>query len=90
MGHTCYRQDEKYKESIRKRDNYTCQICGAEGWQVDHIIPFAISHDSSPSNLRVVCRKCNIATRRPRKDKRLPLSEYYAWIETELAGYGRL
>lgn len=80
---TCYRQKEKYKDKIRERDNLTCQLCGEYGWQVDHIIPYAVSHDSSESNLRVLCRQCNTDTRRPRKDAALSYNEWCAWLESE-------
>ncbi len=63
-----YRQNLKYKNMIRDRDNHTCQLCGAPGDTVDHIVPFAVSHDSSPTNLRVLCRSCNLATRRKPKN----------------------
>ena len=82
--HTAYRQHQPYKDRIRAKFNYTCQLCGKEGWQVDHIIPFAVSHDSSEANLRVLCHRCNIATRRPRKNARLPLDQWYASIKAEL------
>ena len=62
-GDSCYRQSEELKEFVRKRDNYTCQLCGEPGWQVDHIIPWAVSHDSTLANLRTLCRACNTATR---------------------------
>ena len=79
-----YRERTKYKDTILERDNHTCQLCGEYGDIVDHIIPWAVSHDSTRSNLRCLCRKCNLATRRPRRDSRLPLSEWYNQIEAEL------
>jgi len=77
----------KLKRFIRERDNYTCQLCGEYGDIVDHIVPWAISHDSSKSNLRTLCRQCNLATRREPKNKRLPLDEWYKDIEVQLASY---
>ena len=59
-----YSQRTQYKRSIRERDNHTCQLCGKEGHIVDHIIPWAINYDSSEGNLRALCRRCNLATRR--------------------------
>jgi len=60
-----YSQVTQYKRSILERDDYTCQLCGNKAEVVDHIIPWAISRDSSKDNLRALCRKCNIETRRP-------------------------
>lgn len=78
---------DSLKKQIRERDNYTCQICGQEGYPVDHIIPWRISHDNSPNNLRTLCRKCNLERRQQRRDARLPLKEYYKYIEAELEKY---
>lgn len=52
------------REEIMRRDHYTCQICGKYmpdevGLQVDHIIPVAKGGKTVPSNLQVLCSKCN-------------------------------
>ena len=52
------------REFIKQRDNYTCQICGKYmpdevGLHIDHILPIAKGGKSVPSNLRVLCSKCN-------------------------------
>ncbi len=52
------------RRQIMERDNYTCQICGKYmpdevGLHVDHIIPIAKGGKSIPTNLRVLCSKCN-------------------------------
>ena len=85
-GGKAYRQPLGFKAMIRERDNYTCQLCGKPGYEVDHIIPYAISGDTRPATSRVLCVKCNRATRLPRKDASLPLNEWYAQIERELRG----
>lgn len=46
-----------------------CPLCGVllnyeagktpRSPEVDHIIPWAVSQDDNPSNLRVICRRCN-------------------------------
>ncbi len=55
---------KELKERIKKRDNYTCQICGKYmpdevGLHIDHIIPVSKGGKSIPSNLQVLCSKCN-------------------------------
>lgn len=52
------------REKIMRRDNFTCQICGkympdGVGLHIDHIIPVAKGGKSVPSNLQVLCSKCN-------------------------------
>ena len=85
-GGSAYRQHQTLKEFVRKRDGYTCQACGEPAKDVDHIIPFAISHDSTLSNLQVLCRACNLAKRRKQKNARP--TDYEAYLRAELAKCG--
>lgn len=55
---------KELKESIMKRDNFTCQNCGKHmpdkvGLHIDHIIPVSKGGQSIPTNLQVLCDKCN-------------------------------
>lgn len=55
---------KKLREEIMERDNYTCQICGKYmpdriGLQIDHIVPVSKGGKTVPSNLRVLCSRCN-------------------------------
>lgn len=55
---------KELKDRIKKRDNYTCQVCGKYmpdevGLHIDHIIPVSKGGKSIPSNLQVLCSKCN-------------------------------
>lgn len=52
------------RHEIMVRDDFTCQICGKQmrdgvGLQIDHIIPVAKGGKTVPSNLQVLCSKCN-------------------------------
>jgi len=89
-GGKAYRQHQSLKAFIRERDNYTCQLCGKEGWIVDHIVPWRVSRDSSIGNLRVLCQRCNVLTRRNIRRRYNPyqtLEAWYAYLERELAVY---
>lgn len=49
---------------IKERDKYTCQVCGKYmpdevGIHINHIIPISKGGKTVPSNLRVLCDKCN-------------------------------
>ena len=55
---------KELRELIAIRDNYTCQICGkympdGVGLHIDHIVPVSKGGKSVPSNLQVLCSKCN-------------------------------
>lgn len=52
------------RRQIMKRDNYTCRICGkympdGVGLHIDHIVPVSKGGKTVPSNLQVLCSKCN-------------------------------
>lgn len=56
---------DSLRYDILRRDNFRCTICGSsanEGARlhVDHIIPIAKGGKTEPSNLRVLCERCNI------------------------------
>lgn len=58
------RMTTELREKIAIRDNYTCQICGKHmpdgvGLHIDHIVPIKKGGKSIPSNLQVLCSKCN-------------------------------
>lgn len=55
---------KELKEQIKKRDNYTCRLCGKYmpdevGLHIDHIIPISKGGKSVASNLQVLCSVCN-------------------------------
>jgi len=50
------------KERIKKRDNYECVICGSKNeLQVDHIKPIFLGGNNEESNLRTLCKTCNLS-----------------------------
>lgn len=55
---------KELRRKIMVRDNYTCQYCGKYmpdevGLHIDHIIPVSKGGKTIPSNLQVLCSKCN-------------------------------
>lgn len=55
---------KELRSQIKFRDNYTCQLCGKYmpdevGLHIDHIVPISKGGKSIPSNLQVLCSKCN-------------------------------
>jgi hypothetical protein len=50
--------NKQLKESIRKRDNYTCQKCGKKGIHVHHID--YNKQNCKEDNLITLCMKCNV------------------------------
>jgi len=42
--------------AIFERDSHTCQLCGGDATEIDHIA----GSSSDPSNLRALCRSCNL------------------------------
>ena len=56
---------KELRQQILVRDNYTYQICGKHmsdevGLQIDRIIPVSKGGKTVPSNLQVLCSKCNV------------------------------
>lgn len=54
------------REYIKKRDHYTCQLCGDSIYknpdiilEVDHIIPVSKGGKTVEYNLQTLCRTCN-------------------------------
>lgn len=65
----------KMRESIKKRDNYTCCHCGNSIHkepnlllEIDHVIPVSKGGRTEENNLQTLCWKCN----RSKSDKILP------------------
>lgn len=54
---------KKIRFAVMKRDNFTCQYCGAHGegvvLEVDHIIPISKGGTSDMDNLITACFDCN-------------------------------
>ncbi|WP_255585745.1 HNH endonuclease [Tsukamurella strandjordii] len=76
------------RNSIKRRDNYTCQICSLSMatepnllLEIDHIIPVSRGGVSTPENLQTLCWRCNRSksnkmppSHPPRADQRPPIN----------------
>ena len=58
---------DKLRDFIKKRDNYTCQICGDSIYKnphiefhIDHIIPVSKGGITEEDNLQTLCASCNL------------------------------
>lgn len=49
------------RSAVFKRDNFTCQYCGAHGVKLecDHVIPVSSGGQTSMENLVTACKPCN-------------------------------
>lgn len=48
------------KKIVFTRDGGVCQCCGSSSnLEYDHITPFSCGGNSSPSNIQLLCMKCN-------------------------------
>lgn len=54
---------KRLRHEIFRRDNHTCQSCGAKAPDVklepDHVIPVTLGGSDDPSNLQTLCEDCN-------------------------------
>ena len=54
------RTQKQNRKIALKRDNFTCQDCGAtDKLETHHIIPYIYSKDHSIKNLKVLCQTCH-------------------------------
>ena len=48
---------------VLRRDNHTCQYCGAKApdvvLHIDHVMPKALGGSDAPENLATACKECN-------------------------------
>jgi len=72
---------------IFKRDNFTCQYCGAQPpdtvLHVDHITPVASGGDNDPMNLVTSCDACNLGKSTKRLDDAPRPDADLAWLEVQ-------
>lgn len=46
-------------QRIRRRDDHTCQHCGADGHEVDHITNVKAGGSDDDNNLTTLCARCH-------------------------------
>lgn len=82
---------------IRRRDNHTCQSCGARGHEVDHIINAKAGGGDADDNLQTLCTDCHRvktqaeaqAALQARRDAlTLPQEAHPLWSATHRPGGG--
>ena len=49
----------KIRARVLRRDNNTCQYCGAPATEVDHVVPVSRGGSHHTSNLAASCSGCN-------------------------------
>lgn len=82
----------KIKKLVKKRDNYTCQICGISNEQlhkynpnwnvllcIDHKVPACSGGSNDPSNLRTLCEYCN--NKKSSEDKKYRQMTIWDYLE---------
>jgi 5-methylcytosine-specific restriction endonuclease McrA len=51
---------DKVKARVRARYGGVCAQCGSDDRpEVDHIVPWSLTHDDSEENLQLLCFPCN-------------------------------
>lgn len=60
----CYSQSRNIslvtKKVVFARDDGSCQCCGNnDNLEYDHIIPFSCGGNNEPSNIQLLCQRCN-------------------------------
>lgn len=54
---------KRVRFEVLRRDNHTCQYCGAKApdvvLHIDHVMPVALGGDDKPGNLLAACKDCN-------------------------------
>jgi len=71
QNYTATLEYKEFRRAVLKRDNYTCQICGARTKlgkriliQIDHIKPFSLFPElrMDMNNVRTLCKPCHYKT----------------------------
>lgn len=80
------RMSNAHRRAIFERDAHKCRICGSPADQIDHID----GSSNDPSNLRAVCRSCNLVlsrqnTRRASDDEKEYIEETLSAMALRIA-----
>ena len=63
-GKYCYKFNNKFKEDVRERDDYTCQLCGCEqllGGRALDVHHIHYDRENCYPDVVALCRSCNIS-----------------------------
>jgi len=78
--------NEKLKNKIRERDNYTCQLCGEYGRDVHHID--YNKKNCSPDNLITLCNRDNAKVNFNRSQWEIYFRLYLMLMKSEVNNHG--
>ena len=51
---------QKKREEVIERDSGKCQLCGNNGKEVHHKVPYSLTGDDSVDNLILLCKSCHL------------------------------